>query len=175
MPGTDSPGRPGLGRLAGRGAGAASLAVLAYTLAFLLYAFARSGLTLLATVNEAAGLPATLLATWISLSIAALAIALLVWPLAALVGAGTALLIGALCAAWNREHAPGRALAIGAGACAAPAALIALALAASAGPAWTSSLAETLGFWLGLPLLVYIAAGGLASLELNRRLVAVRA
>src|SRR5579859_467211 len=173
MPPTDPTSRPGLGWLAGRGAGAASLALLAYTLAFLLYAFTRSGLTLLATVNEAAGLPATLLATWVALSIAALTIALLVWPLAALVGAVTALLISALCAAWNREHVPGRALAIGAGACAAPAALIALALA-GVGPAWTPSLAETLGFWLGLPLLVYIATGGLASLELNRQLAAAR-
>src|SRR5689334_15464958 len=151
--------RPTTGRVALRGAGVAILAVAGYTLAFLGYAGIRSSAALLATVNEDAGLIATLAAVWVSLSVPALTIALLVCPLAALLGAVSALATWAALSAWNHERAPGRAIAIGAATCAAISALLVGILVLSLGLAWTPASAAALTFWLALPLLIYMIAG----------------
>lgn len=102
--------------------------------------------------------------------IPALTIALLLFPLAALLGAVTALLIWGLSVAWNHEHAPDQALAIGAGTCLGITLLFIVVFFQGLGVTWTRTVAETLTFWVMLPLLVYIVAGGLASWALNRRL-----
>lgn len=162
--------RPTPGRVALRGAGVAILAVAVYTLAFLGYAVVRSSATLLATVNEDAGLLATLAAVWVSLSVPALTIALLMCLLAAPLGAVSALAIWAASSAWNQQRAPGRALAIGAATCAALSALLVGLLVLGLGLAWTPTSAEALTFWLALPLLVYMIAGGAASWALNRNM-----
>jgi hypothetical protein len=162
--------RPTPGYVALRGARVGILAVLAYALAFMVYAVVRSSFTLFATVNQDAGLWGTLLASWVSLIIPALTIALLLFPLGALFGIVTALVIWGISAAWNREQAPNKAVAIGVGTCIVIAVLLVVLLNQGLGVTWTRTLAETLTFWLALPLLVYIAAGGAASWALNRRL-----
>jgi hypothetical protein len=162
--------RPTFGSIAMRGAGVAVLANGAYTIIFVLYAVVRSSLTLLATTNESAGLAGTLLAVWASLLVPALAIALLLCPLVALLGVITALAIWGASTAWNRQRAPKRAIALGVAICAGVAALLIGLLAAGLGLSGTGRLAEALTFWVGLPLLAYIIAGGAASWELNRRM-----
>lgn len=161
---------PTVGYILARGAGVGLLAVFVYALAFIVYAAVRSSFTVFATVNEDAGLFGTLIATWVSLSIPALTIALLLAPLAVVFGVIAALLIWGLSAAWNREHAPKKAVVIGSGTCALLAALLIVSLNLGFGLTWSQTVAETLTFWLALPLLVFVGAGGLASWELNRRL-----
>jgi hypothetical protein len=148
------------------------LAVVVYALAFMVYAVVRSSFTIVVTVNEDAGRLGTLLATWLSLIIPALTIALLIVPLAVLFGVVTALLIWGISAAWNREHAPTKAVAIGSGTCVVIAVVLIVVLSQGLGLRWTSTVAETLTFWLALPLVIYILAGGTAGWELNRRLAA---
>jgi hypothetical protein len=156
---TKSVAHPTVGYVVTRGAGVAFLAVFVYTLAF----------TMFATVNEGAGLFGTLIAIWIALSIPALTIALLLLPLAVLLGVVTVLLIWGISAACNREYAPNKAVSIGSGTCILIAMLLIVSLNQGLGLSWAPTVAEALTFWLVLPLLVYIVAGGLASWELNRR------
>ena len=139
----------------------------AYAVAFIAYAIIRSAVKLLATPGIDAGWPGTALATWAALALPAFVFAVLFVPIVALLGVLTALAVYALSPTLNPEHAPSRAVFIGIGVCSLVVFATALLPDLQAGLRWTPALAETLTFWLALPLLIYIVAGGMASRHLN--------
>ena len=159
--------RPSWRKVAARGAEIGIALDFAYAATFIVYAILRSTAKLLETPGIDAGWPGTALATWTALALPAFVFAVLFVPIVALLGALTALAVYALSPTLNPEHAPGRAVFIGIGVCSLVVFATALLLDLQAGLRWTPALAETLTFWLALPLLIYIVAGGVASRHLN--------
>lgn len=164
---THQPARARWRTVAGRGAEIGVALGFAYAIAFLVYAALRSTTELLATPDVDAGWLGTAFATWIALALPAFVFAALLAPLAALLGALTAVAVYALLPTLNPEHTPPRAILIGLGVCSLIALVSVLLLEQGTGLQWTPALAEALTFWLVLPLLVYIVAGGAASWRLN--------
>lgn len=159
-----SPNRPavGWGRTARYGAEAGIGLAYGYALAFLGYAVVRSTLNLMATPDPDGGLVSTLIATWISLAIPALVLGSIVGLLAAALGALTALVLRALLLR-NTTITPLRAVAIGVGVCLTVSLALLALLNRGLGVHWTPATAPTLTFWLVVPLVLYIVAGGVAS------------
>ena len=73
------------------------------------------------------------------------------------------LIVYAISSTLIRKRAPLRAILIGLGVCSLVGLAILLLLGNGAGLRWTPALAETHTFWLGLPLVLYVVAGGVAS------------
>ncbi len=140
---------------------------LAYTLAFILYALARSALTVAATVNQDAGMWGTLIATWASLIVASLVIGALAALAVGILGAVTGIALRAVSVVSNPQHDPRRAVVIGATVCFAIVLLIHLALRAALNYSLADLLSMHALFWLELPALVFIVAGAIASRQFN--------
>jgi hypothetical protein len=162
----------GWGRTAGYGAEAGIALAFVYALAFIGYAVVRSTLTLLATPAPDSTLAGTLIATWISLAVPAFMLAAILGILAAVIGALTALVLRALLSRVNPTHAPQQAIAVGVAVCLTVSLALLVLLYRGLGVRWTPATAATLTFWLLLPLVAYVVAGGMASWHVNRRLAA---
>lgn len=149
------------------GAVLCSILALAYTVAFILYALARSALTVLTTVNQDAGMLGTLIATWASLIVASLIIGALCTVAVAILGAISGILVKAVSVVFNPENEPRRAAVIGAGVCFAIIVLLHLALRSAMSYTLPDLLSMHALFWLELPSAIFIAAGGLAARQLT--------
>ena len=152
--------------------GGAALAVglaFAYALVFIVYATIRSSL-LPARVQPDAGFFGTAIAYGAALAIATLAITALMAIPAAIVGAVTALILKWLLSVLNPQHTRRRAIIVGSVICFALTFILHLVFQRALGFALSDVIAnpETYLLWLGFPSLIYIAAGGAASWELNR-------
>jgi hypothetical protein len=166
------PPRTGWGRTAWYGAEAGIALTFLYGLLFVGYVVVRSTVNLLAIPVGDGGLAGILLGTWVSLALSSLVFAAIASIPAAAIGALTALALRAILGRVDDAHAPWRAITIGAGVCLA-ASLIPLALVLqSLGMQWTPAIAETLTFWLILPIALYAIAGGLAGWQVHRKLAA---
>ena len=161
----------GWGRTAWYGAEAGIALALLYALAFIGYAVVRSTLMLLATPNPDGGLAGTLIATWISMAVPAFVLAAIVGILAAALGVLTALVLRALLSHGNPTHAPQRAIVIGVGVCLTISLMLLVLLTQGLGVTWMPATAAALIFWLVMPLVIYVVAGGTASWQVNRKLV----
>jgi hypothetical protein len=155
-------------RAAAYGAEAGAAMALLYALAFIVYAVVRSTINLLATPDADGGLAATLLATWVSLALPALTLGIIFGLLAALVGALTALALKALMSILAGARSPRGAVAAGVALCLAVSVALFTLLCRSLGLAWSPATAETLTFWLVLPLVAYVIAGAAASWQIRR-------
>jgi hypothetical protein len=158
--------RPTWRYVALRGAAVSVGLTFAYALAFLLYAIVRSSLTLAARVNPDTGLLGTLIATWTSLAIAVLTMASLMAVVAAVLGTATALIVLWLSSVLNPRRVSARAIMIGLVTCLGIALLLNLALQQALSLSWSALVSEAYLFWLGLPSLIYVGAGGVASWQL---------
>jgi hypothetical protein len=158
------------GRTAWYGAEAALALVFAYALAFLGYAGLRASITILATPDIDGGLAGTLLATWVSLALPSFVVAALFTFVAVPLGAATALAIRMLLVMLHIIHKPGQAALAGALLCLTVSLVLVGLLNRSLGVAWSPVSAESLTFWLLLPLLVYTVAGGAASWQVSKGL-----
>lgn len=163
-------GIPGWGPTAAGGAMLGAVAASAYALAFLGYAALRATARLLVTPDIDAGLVATITATWVSLAVPVAVFAALCALPAAVVGSLTALLLRAVLRRVTvaRGRVPAGLLS-GSVCLVLGLALLAL-LARGLGLVWTSGTAETLIFWLVLPLALYTVIGALAGCRLSGRL-----
>jgi hypothetical protein len=166
------PQHVGWGRTAWYGAEAGIALTLLYAVAFIGYALVRSTLNLLATPDLDGGLAGTLFATWISMAVPAFVLAATFACLAALLGALTALVLRVLLSDLNTLHRPRLAIATGIGVCLTISLVLLALLSQGLGVTWTSATAEALTFWLILPLVTLVLAGGLASWQVNRMLAA---
>lgn len=153
----------GWGRVAGYGAELGIACAFLYALAFIGYAIVRATLDLLVTPQIETGWLGTAIATWVSLAVPALLLAALFAPLAALIGSLTALVVNAVSMALNPGRAQRQAIAIGTVVCTAVVVVICGLLFFGMGLTWKAAIAETLIFWLVLPLSLYIIAGGVGS------------
>jgi hypothetical protein len=149
------------------GAVLCSILGLAYTLAFILYALARSALTVLTTVNQDAGMLGTLIATWASLIVASLIIGALCTIAVAILGAITGIIVKAVSVVLNPQNEPQRAAVIGAGVCFAIVLFLHFALRAAMSYALPDLLSMHAVFWLELPSAIFIVAGGVAARQLT--------
>lgn len=152
------------------GAAAAIALAFAYTAVFVVYALIRS-LLLVISANPGAGIPGTIVAYAATLSVPALVICVMMSVPAALVGLLTAPLLKRLLSAWNPRHDPARATAIGAAASCGIVVLLHVIFQRALGFSLADVAAnpETYLFWLALPSLIYILAGGVAGRVLNHR------
>jgi hypothetical protein len=157
----------GWARTARRGASLAAGLVATYSLSFLGYAVARSTLRLVAIPELDGGLIATLLATWLSLAVPVAVFAVFCTLPATLLGAATALLVRALLVRSGAARGRVSAALLGGGVCLALSLVLIALLALGLGLVWSRGAAEALTFWLGLPLVLYIIAGALASYRLQ--------
>jgi hypothetical protein len=162
--------RIGWGRTAEYGAEAGIALALVYALAFIGYAVVRSTLNLLAPPAPGDGLAGTLIATWVALAVPTFMLAVIFGILAAVIGALTALVLRALLSRVNSTHAPQRAVSIGMAVCLTVSLALLVLLYQGLGVRWTPATAATLTFWLLLPLVAYVVAGGMVSWYVNRRL-----
>ncbi|CAG0943011.1 hypothetical protein ANRL1_01172 [Anaerolineae bacterium] len=154
------------GRIAWYGAELGIAFAFVYALAFIVYAIVRATIDLIATPQIDAGWLNIALATWFSLAVPALLLAALFTPVVAIIGALTALGVNAIASA--RNASPRQAALIGAETSGVFAlALIAL-LTFGAGFTWSLAIIETWMFWLVLPLLLYVVAGGVGGWMLSR-------
>jgi hypothetical protein len=164
--------RIGWGRTAWYGAEAGIALAFLYALAFIGYAIVRSTLNLLAMPNLDGGLASTLVATWVALALPAFVFATLAGILAAIIGALTALALRMLLCQMNAAHTAWRAVAIGIAICLSVSLALLVMLTQGLGATWSPSVAATLTFWLILPLVTYIVAGGVAGWQVNRMIAA---
>ena len=139
-----------------------------YALAFITYAVVRSTSVLLGTPNLDGGLAGTLIATWAALALPALMITALAGILAAVIGALTALAIRALMSFGTARPTPRRAAGRSLAVCLVICLALLLLLTQGLGVAWTPATAETLTFWLVVPLMIYIVAGVVVSWHFTR-------
>ena len=160
--------RHGWGRTAWYGAEIGVALSFLYALVFIAYAVVRSTSVLLGTPNPDGGLAGTLIATWAALALPALMIAALAGILAAVIGALTALAARALVSFGTARPTPRRAAGSGLAVCLVTCLALLLLLMQGFGVAWTPATAETLMFWLIVPLMIYIVAGGLIGWHFNR-------
>ena len=72
----------------------------------------------------------------------------------------------------NPTHAPQRAIGIGVTVCLSASLALLVLLYEGLGVRWTPATAATLTFWLLMPLVAYVVAGGVAGWHVNRRLAA---
>jgi hypothetical protein len=150
------------------GAELGAAADFAYALAFILYALARSTYDLLATPAIDAGWLNIAIATWLALAVPAFLLAALFAPIVMVFGALTALLVKVVLAARNPSRASRRAVALGVTVCAFVVIVILALLVFGMGLTWRPAIAETLAFWIVLPLVLYVVAGGIGGWELNQ-------
>lgn len=153
----------GYRRAALGGAVICALLALGYTVLFILYALGRSLFTVTATVNQDAGMLGTLIATWASLFVAAFVIGMLLTVAVAILGAFTGIIVNAVSAVFNPQREPKRAVAIGTGVCFALIVLLHLALRSAMNYSLPDLLSMHALFWLGIPSMIFIVAGGLAT------------
>jgi hypothetical protein len=102
-----------------------------------------------------------MLATTASILWVSLLVALGFSLFAALLGAFTAVVVNALLRRLDPAHSPRTGLAIGLGSAAAVAVLLYALPGAGLGLNVSPEASETFWFWLGLPTLLYIVAGGI--------------
>jgi hypothetical protein len=160
--------RNGWGRTAWYGAEIGVGLSFLYALAFIAYAVVRSTSVLLGTPNPDGGLAGTLIATWATLALPALMIAALAGILAAAIGALTALAVRMLASFGTARPTPRRAAGSSLAVCLVVCLALLLLLTQGLGLVWTPATAETLTFWLVLPLIIYIIAGGVVGWHFNR-------
>jgi hypothetical protein len=158
----------GWGRSAWYGAEAGIALSFLYALAFIGYAVVRSTLNLLAIPKPDGGLAATLIATWLTLAVAAFVLAALVGILAALIGALTALALRALLSNVDAAQTPRGAIVIAVALCLSISVTLLVLLNQGLDVALTPATDPMLTFWLVVPLVIYVVAGGIASWEVNR-------
>jgi len=155
----------GWARVAGYGAELGIACAFSYALAFIVYALVRSTGDLSAAPQIDAGWLNIALATWFALATPALLLAALFAPFVAILGALTALAINAITSA--RNASPRAGALIGAGTCAGIASALVVLLTLT-GFTWSRAISETWLFWIVLPLLVYVGAGGIGGWLLRR-------
>lgn len=153
--------KPTWGRIMWYGAELGVAFAFGYALVFIVYAMARATIDLLATPQIDAGWLNIAIATWLSLAVPALLLAALFAPFVALIGALTALGVHAILSA--RNASPRQAVTIGVGTCAVIAFALVALLTLGTGFTWSPAIIETWMFWLVLPLLSYIVAGGVGA------------
>jgi hypothetical protein len=154
------------------GAEAGIALTLLYALAFLLYAVIRSTAAISITPQIDGGLTRTLIATCVSLAVSTSGLAVVLAVPAAIIGAMTALALRAVIAqppvGAYVQSAVVAGLAISLSVSLGLVALIVYGL----GVQWSPASAETLIFWLILPLAIYIIASAVVGWRVQR-LVAV--
>lgn len=150
-----------------RGAGVALALTLGYALVFWLYAIIRAATTLVNTVNDSAGIFATLIATGSALAIATLAIALIFCIVTVPLGMAAAMLIARASERSNSNGNPREAVFIGIGVTGALAVLL-MALVEMVGLTFSAQFWEGWSLWFVVPLLIFVAAGAIGSWEWNR-------
>lgn len=155
-------------RVARAGATVGLMIAGAYALAFLGYAITRATATLLLTPSIDGGLTGTIAVTALSLAVPVAVFATLCAPLAAGLGAATALLIRTLLARMPMVYGRLGAALLGVGMCVALGLVLIGMLARGLGLVWNSGTAEALTFWLVLPLVLYTLAGALGSSQLQQ-------
>lgn len=140
----------------------------AYTLLFIMYAIVRSSLVVI-RVNSDVGMLGTLIAYAASFVIATCTITALMAIPAAIVGTLTAFILKRLLFAFNTQHVPQRTVTIGFATCLAIVVILQLGFQRALGFTLSDVIAnpETYLLWLGIPSLIYLAAGSVASLQLN--------
>lgn len=143
---------------------------LGYAVAFLAYASVRSAVMILSAGGMNVDMLGTIVATTASIAWVSLVVAILFAPIAAFIGMVTAVIVNALLGRVNPIHSATRALIVGLVTAAGIVLLFYAALVFGMGVALSPESIEMFAFWLGLPTLIYIAAGGVGSLELNREL-----
>lgn len=150
------------------GAGLGVALTFAYALVFVLYATVRSAV-LVTSAGWQVNLPGTMLAYASSLTVAALAIAAIMALPAAVIGMLTAIGLKKLAAVLNPEQQARRATLIGLIACLLVVGIFHLVAQRGLGFAVSDVIdnAETYLLWLGIPSLIYIAAGSAAMYALN--------
>src|SRR3990172_6702454 len=126
----------GWGRVAGYGAELGIACAFLYALAFIGYAIARATIDLLVTPQIETGWLGTAIVTWFSLAVPALLLAAIFAPLAALIGALTALVVNAVSMALNPGQARRQAFIIGIAVCAVVVVVICWLLFFGMGLAW---------------------------------------
>jgi hypothetical protein len=139
-----------------------------YALSFALYAVVRSSWTIWQWTPPDLGKGATLAANAASIVVASVATASLLAVVVALLSMITALLIALGLARWNPQQAQGRAIGIGVTTGLAVVVLGHVALSWALGRSLFSLGAATYLFWIGLPSLLYIGAGGGLAWRLNQ-------
>lgn len=141
-----------------RGAGVGVRMTLLYAALFILYAIVRSTLELLSFPAPDAGTASTILATVVSLIVAALAITLLLIPVSVLAGIVLALLVHLLLPVAGRGFTFIGTLLISLALAFVVADTVQLVLLPAAGFKPLSLPLETWLFWFGLPTLLYVVA-----------------
>lgn len=158
---------PSLKFAAVRGGEFGAALTLVYALLFVVYATVRSGAAIWSAGETDAGILPTMIATGASILWAALFFGAILSVLAALLGALSAVLIRVILAAFNQQHSTWRAVVLGLGFTLIFAGLLYLVLGWGAGLTLTPGSVDALTFWLGLPTLLYIAAGGFGAWRLS--------
>jgi len=147
-------------KAARHGAGIGMKMTLLYAVLFILYAIIRSTLELLSFPTPDAGAAGTILATMVSLIIAALGITLLVIPLSALAGMGTSLLLHLLLPRISRRLTMVGTFFISLAAAFAVVDTVQLILLPAVGFKPLDLPFETWIFWFGLPTVLYVIVTG---------------
>jgi hypothetical protein len=155
------------------GAEAGIALTLLYALAFLLYAVVRSTAAITATSGIDGGLVRTLIATWLSLAVSTFGFAVVLAVPAAIIGALTALALRVAIVPRPSVGAYAQSAVVAGLAISLSVSLVLGALVVyGLGVRWAPASAETLIFWLILPLAIYIIASAVVGWRV-RRLAAV--
>ena len=152
---------------AARGAAVGVGLTLAYVVFFVVYASLRSTLSILQVGEVDAGVLPTILATIAALVWTSLVAGLLFGILAAGLGAASAVLIFWALGAFNWTHSANRAILFGVGVTVVIALLLYFGMGQALDLTMTPSSSQAVGFWLAIPLLIYIVAGGIGGWVLN--------
>jgi hypothetical protein len=151
------------------GAGIAIGLTFAYALAFAAYAIFRVSLTVWTMTPTDISLFRSLTASATSITLAAMASALLQSLLTVLLGCATAALIKGLLASLNRQRNGWRAILIGLGSALLFVLVYQLTAQRLMGQPLYNLGVETYTFWFGLPGLIHIGAGIAGAWHLNRQ------
>ncbi len=159
---------PTLGWAAWNGAKLAVAMTFGYALLFILYASTRSAITILAAGDSGTGVLQTILATSVSVIWTSLVFAFLLALPASVLGALTAPVIAALLPRLISNHDPRRAFLVGLNISLVIAIVFYIALRFGLQLESNPATAEALLFWLDLPTLIYVIAGGVGGWQLAR-------
>jgi hypothetical protein len=132
----------------------------AYALTFALYAIVRSSWTIWRWTPPDLGKLEALAANAASIVVASVASAGLLAVVVALLSMGTALVMAWALATWNAHQSTGRAILMGAATALVVVVVGQFTLSWALGRSLFSFGAATYLFWIGLPSLLYVGAGG---------------